>query len=145
MKFRTWVLASSVRGVYSTGVATSTKTESKPDPEPTGGAASTNTESKTDREPTVGSSVTATIASVRVEPGTCDQLVTRAAMMSWICARVMPGTGLATLVTRHTPLSAIGVSTRPGGSVGPRLRPTIPASTTPRAASAIPVYVLPPA
>ena len=51
---------------------------------------------------------------VRGEPGTCDQLVVRPATRSCTCAWVMPGTGFAGLVTRQTPLSAIGVSVEPG-------------------------------
>ena len=94
--------------------------------------------------PLVGPRPTRTIGSVRGEPGIWLQPVTRAARMSWICARVMAGTGLARLVTTHTPLSATGVSTRSGGSPGIRFRATMPASLIPRSASAIPLWLTPP-
>src|SRR4029079_10112890 len=103
MKSRTPRSVGRVIGRYSDGVTGSTKTDWK-----------------TCALPVVGSRPTGTIGSVRRDPGTWPQVVTRPATMSWTCARVIPGTGLARFVTRHTPLRAIRVSTRPGGTPGPR-------------------------
>ena len=86
-----------------------------------------------------GSSATGTIASVRGEPGICDQFVMRPATRSCTCAWLTPGTGFARLVTRQTPLSAIGVRTSPDGSCAASSRLTMPALTIPRAVSAMPV------
>ena len=81
---------------------------------------------------------------MRGEPGICAQFVIRSATRSWSCARVRFATGLARLVTRQIALIASGVNTSPGGSSGLSARPERPASTIPRAASAIPVPVPPP-
>ena len=86
----------------------------------------------------------AAIGSASGEPGTCDQAVMRAATRSWICARLNPGTGFTTFVTRQMPVRAIGVNTSPGGSPAMSGRAVSPTSEIPRETSAIPVAERPP-
>ena len=96
------------------------------------------------REPAPGLVTPATIGSSSGEPGTCAQVVMRAATRSWICARVNPATGFATLVTRQMPVRAIGVNTSPAGSPAMSGRAVSPMSDIPRETSAIPVAERPP-